>query len=577
MLNLLLHSGLISATPWACVLTLLAVVISWRRARAGREAVPARALLLCGVLLILALTHVAAYVPGEPYFNGDETRHVMTGVYCRDLLLDRPIGQLRDYSVRYYVQYPALGLLVWPPFFYFVEGVWMLAVGTCFLAGQVLVGLFAAMACVYLFLLAERTHGRGTAALAALFLALSPLFFELSSRVMLEVPALAWGLMAAYHFHRYLGNERRLHLALCCLATALCALTRFDGVFLVPFFLVWLAGARRLRLLGRREVLLGIAGAILLIAPFYALTAIEMGGAHLKAVSEGTSATSSRFLAARNFLFYPLCVPGQIGWFLLLPAAIGLLAVLHPTRRPASWPYLAMVAATYVTFTPLAELEARHAIYWMPALAVFAADGCRVLTDWLSARRPALLVLCGVVLLGTGWQTWQRQGLYVRGYEEAARYVIDNSRETPVCLFDGFLNGDFIYQVRRHDPGRRLWVLRGDKLFYGMLSDPHGGYEEWVKSENEVLDLIFTYDPEFIVVEDPQVYFDLPGPRRLRKVLLDHPDRFHLEKTFWISSNHITFRGKHLLVYRNRLRNPKRAEIREIKMLGLGGTLQVRP
>src|SRR5213078_2563735 len=109
-----------------------------------------------------------AYVPGEPYFNGDETRHVMTGVYFRDLLLDRPVDQFRDYTVRYYAQYPALGLLVWPPFFYFVEGVWMLILGTCFLAGQVLIGLFAAMACVYLFLLADRTHGRRTAVLAAL-------------------------------------------------------------------------------------------------------------------------------------------------------------------------------------------------------------------------------------------------------------------------------------------------------------------------------------------------------------------------------------------------------------------------
>jgi hypothetical protein len=394
---------------------------------------------------------------------------------------------------------------------------------------------------------------------------------------LLEVPALAWGLMAAYHFHRYLTDEHRLDLTLCCLATALCALTRFDGVFLVPFFLVWLAGVGRLRLLGRREVLLGIVGVVLLVAPFYAMTAIEMGGAHLKAVSEGTSETSTRFLATQNFLFYPLCVPEQIGWFLLLPTAVGFVAALHPTRRPVSWPYLAMMAATYVTFTPVAELEARHAIYWVPALAVFAADGCRILADRLSARRPVLLALCGVILLGTGWQTWQSQGLYVRGYEQAARYVIDNSRETPVCLFDGFLNGDFIYQVRRHDPARRLWVLRGDKLFYGVLSDPHGGYAEWAKTPDEILALIFTYDPEFIVVEDPQVYFDVPGARLLRQVLHDHPERFHLEETFQISSNHITFRGKRLLVYRNHLRNPKRADIREIKMLGMGGTLRVRP
>jgi hypothetical protein len=544
----------------------------------GRASLPSWGPLLSGVLVVLGLAHVAPYVPGEPYFNGDETRHLMTGVYFRDLFLDLPVGNFRDYSIRYYAQYPALGLLVWPPFFYFVEGIWMLILGTCFLAGQVLVGLFAAMACVYLFLLADRTHGRRVAALAALFLGLSPLFFEFSSRVMLEVPALAWGLMAAYHCHRYLEEERRLDLALCCLATALCALTRFDGVFLAPFFLVWLAGAGRLRLLLRREVLLGIAGAVLLVAPFYALTAIEMGGAHLKAVREGTGETSTRFLAGENFVFYPLCIPKQIGWFLAVPALIGFLAALSSARRPASWPYLALMAATYVTFTPMAELEARHALYWVPALAVFAADGCQLITECLPARRPVVLApLCGVILVGTGWQAWQREGLYVRGYEEAARYVIAENRATPVCLFDGFLNGDFIYQVHRHDPARRLWVLRGDKLFYGMLSDPHGGYAEWAENEKEVLRLIDTYDPEFIVVEEPQIFFDLHGARLLRQVLRDHPDRFTLKETFRIASNHGTFRGKQLLVYRNGQRNPKRADLREIKMLGLGGSLRVGP
>ncbi|HKB38023.1 MAG TPA: hypothetical protein VKD72_16370, partial [Gemmataceae bacterium] len=354
--------------------------------------------------------------------------------------------------------------------------------------------------------------------------------------------------------------------------------------FLAPLFLIWMTGAGRLRVLGRVEVLLGLAAAVLLVAPFYLLTARELGGAHLRAVKEGTGATSTGFLAPENFLYYPVHIPEQIGWAMIVPALVGFVAALRAERRSSSWPYLAMMAATYLTFTPMAELEARHAIYWVPALAVFAAEGCRLIADW-GARivggktRGAVLrwSLYGMVLVGTGWITAQDQGLYVRGYEEAARYVVENNEQTPICLFDGFLNGDFIYQVRRHDPARRLWVLRGDKLFYAVLSDPHGGYAEWTKTQEEVLDLIFKYDPELIVVEDPQIYFDLPGARLLRQVLQDHPERFRREKTFSLSSNHVTFRGKRLLVYRNLLRNPKRAEVLEIKMLGLGRSLQASP
>src|SRR5262249_16291084 len=156
----------------------------------------------------------------EPFYNGDETRHVMTGVFFRDLYVDRPVTHPRDYAVRYYAQYPALALLVWPPFFYAVEGGFMLAFGTSFLAAKALVGLFAALACVYLFRLVLRTHDAPTAALAALLLGLAPLVFDFSRQVMLEVPTLACALVALYHFLSYLNRPRRRDLALCAVATA---------------------------------------------------------------------------------------------------------------------------------------------------------------------------------------------------------------------------------------------------------------------------------------------------------------------------------------------------------------------
>src|SRR5438067_2438447 len=89
---------------------------------------PVRA--LAGVLLVVVLAQVIAFVPSEPFYNNDETRHFMTGVYVRDLLRDLPApGELRAHADRYYVQYPALGLLVWPPAFYGIEGLCFLIVG----------------------------------------------------------------------------------------------------------------------------------------------------------------------------------------------------------------------------------------------------------------------------------------------------------------------------------------------------------------------------------------------------------------------------------------------------------------
>ena len=66
---------------------------------------------------------------------------------------------------------------------------------------------------------------------------------------------------------------------------------------------------------------------------------------------------------------------------------------------------------------------------------------------------------------------------------------------------------------------RKLWVLRGDKLFYSMLSEPAAGYKDHAHSEEEVLALLAKFDPEWIVVEDPQVHYELPGATMLRAVL----------------------------------------------------------
>lgn len=532
-----------------------------------------RVVLLPGVLTVLAAVHLAFHQPGEPHYNGDETRHVMTGVCVRDLLVERPpLSDLKGWTVRYYLQYPALGLLVWPPLFYLAEGVWMLLFGTSFLAARLLIGLFAAIACGYLFALVRRSHGDATAAVAVLTFGLSPLVFELSQHVMLEVPTLAFVLAALYHMDRYLESDRGFDLVLGTLATAAAPLTRIDGIVLLPLFVLLLFGRQKLSVLLRWQVLLAVAVAIGMVLPYYLFAARQVGGAQLLAATQGTNATSTGFLAPQNFIYYPRSVPGQIGWFATPFAIVGLLASLAPMRRLIAWPYLALVAATYFTFTPLAEVESRHAIYWVPALAVFAAEGCRLVAA--GQRDPVTRVAIRVVMvLGTGMLAVLQPLKYVRGYEMAAEYVVTHTRDSDRVLFDSYLGGNFIYQVRRHDPDRKLSVLRGDKLLYAMLSDPHAAYKENAATPQEILDILYRFDPEFIVVESPQIYFKMRIPDLLLEVLEANPERFQLEQSIPIESNHREFRNRQLLLYRNLKRNPTPERGLELEVLGLGRTI----
>ncbi|MBY0514286.1 MAG: glycosyltransferase family 39 protein, partial [Gemmataceae bacterium] len=340
------------------------------------------AALFLGTVAAVAAAHLATDPTTEPFFHNDESRHVMTGVFVRDALYDLPTSAAdpKGYAVGYFRQYPALGLITWPPFFYAVEGVAMAACGTsyttarCVLAGFVLLGGW------YFFRLMARTHGRWPAALGLALFLFAPLVYEHSRRVMLEVPALALVLASVFHFERYLDAARRRDAVLACLFAALAALTRFDGVVLLPYFLVRLVPGGRLRLLLRRPVLAGVALALALTVPYYLFTLSVYGGGIGRAAGDGTRPEDTSFLDPRNVTFYPACLPDQVGWPVVVAALVGLIAT---ARRPQAGPYLALAAATYLTFTPLAELEPRHTIYWVPAVAGLAAAGAARATGLL--------------------------------------------------------------------------------------------------------------------------------------------------------------------------------------------------
>src|SRR5436309_3320138 len=89
-------------------------------------------------------------------FYGRANRHAMTGVFVRDAHADLPASATdpKGYAVRYYVQYPALGIVTWPPLFYAVEGLAMWLFGTSYLTARIVVYLFALLGGIYAYRLA---------------------------------------------------------------------------------------------------------------------------------------------------------------------------------------------------------------------------------------------------------------------------------------------------------------------------------------------------------------------------------------------------------------------------------------
>jgi len=520
------------------------------------------------VLLTVVFVHLMRSPYGEPWKNNDETRHVMTGVFFRDAIHDAP-ASLRDpkgYAERYYTQYPALGLIVWPPFFYVVEGAVMAVLGTDYAVARGVLTGFALLATFHFLRFAKKMLGGAETSLALAVFLLGYLMLDLSRHVLLELPTLALVLGSIVHFEAYLTQGKRRDALLVCGFAAAAALTRFDGVVLLPYFGLRLVMLRRFSVLLHGSVLIGIAGAALATVPYYAFTWLHYGQGLSTAATQGTIQESSGFLALRNFIDYPLFVRWQVGFAAVF---FGIIGAVVPGGFRRFGPAYALFAATYVAFVPLAEPEMRHAVYWLPAVAVFAARGAMVF--WQRFGRTVGTI--GVVALvgGTTLQAVWDPGWTVRGYEDAAIHVLTKRETDRPVLMDGVLNGGFIYQIRRHDPERKVQVLRGDKLFYAMLSDPRSGYTQFAADEAELLKLLHDADPEWIVLEQPQLfYMHLHGATLLRETIAKYPERFRLEYVVRIGGNHDEFTTGRLELYRKLDRNPHPIAPSAVPVLGLG-------
>lgn len=523
-----------------------------------------RALLLVALPVVL---HLVCTRPVEPVFGGDSNRHVVTSIFFRDYLTDTiTSGQLsnpKDYAERYYEQYPALGLLVWPPLFHGVCGVAMMIFGTSAEVARMVVLLSFIVSCWCMYRMAGRVIDKDRAAAVTILYSIAPLIFDYSRDVMLEMPTLALVMISVDQFDLWLRNGRHRSLYIAAISAALAALTRFDAAVLLPFYLImFLLQGGWLKLFSRHIVIASVV-AMVLVGPVYLVILKETGDLHVRQAAESVGGsedgTANGFLAAKNFWYYPASLVEQSCWTVAVLCGLGFLASWSRERRRQNAVFLALMVATYVTFSPLAELRARHAIYWMPAVAFFAVAGLEVILGLLnrpsacepqgasrrvtnhalnnpqpaasalplSQRRLPLAVAAYAFLFATAAHGSMLLTTYrVEGYSTAADTVLKSSKPGDTIFFDGWWDGNFTYHIRHLDPSRSRSVLRGDKLLYDFLCVPSTDFQQYVENDREIVEKFIEANPQFVVLENPQFFETIAVAEQLRELVKAHPEIF---------------------------------------------------
>jgi hypothetical protein len=180
-----------------------------------------------------------------------------------------------------------------------------------------------------------------------------------------------------------------------------------------------------------------------------------------------------------------------------------LLGIVHSALRrdrPA-WLFVlwsGSVLACIVLVTGTIEPE-RLSIYWIPPLLALAATlATRASRDAIGAAIATLLV-CTVAY--QAWLGVRRPAQTARGYEDAARFVVQQPRSATILFSGEADSGLFVFFVRKHDPGRTQIVLRADKVFTTSFM-AHASVEERISSPDEIYPALRRYGTRYVIIED---------------------------------------------------------------------------
>jgi hypothetical protein len=424
-------------------------------------------MLVTAILLIaVSLLTLSAPQSGDFWFS-DAPRHAMDGIFWRDFFSDLPIFNAKQYAFDYYLKYPALTILLYPPGFAWTAAVVYAVFGISSLSAQLVVGIHYLAAAIGAFFLVRRWLGaRSALAVSLLFIGIHEVALW-GRQVMLEIPTYAFALWCAHFFLKYTDTKKPAYLYLSILLLTAGAYTKQTIVFLGAVFAVSLLHGFGWRIIRNKDVWIAFFMCVVLLAPL-AFMGMAFGDVNIRNVISGFSEGMSR-LSLKNWLYYFTALPRQLGWPILTAAC--LYPLISLIKRKWQLPpivlgfFIAWICCGYIFFSLLAVKEPRHSLLILFPFTLFAILAVRGI---LKTKYGTLLAVAFSVFNLATVVAFDKVP-YVAGYREAAQYVCQHAPRNSSILFAGQRDGSFIFNMRVNPAGKDLYILRADRLLTKVI------------------------------------------------------------------------------------------------------------
>ncbi|NOQ14759.1 MAG: 4-amino-4-deoxy-L-arabinose transferase [Methyloprofundus sp.] len=499
-------------------------------------------------LLILALATAAMFLnsPHMGNFSWSETsRNALNGVFVRDFIRDFPISDPVGYATQYYLKYPALTILFYPPLFYFLSAPFYSLFGVSHTTAliPVMLSYFALGAGTYF--LCRRWFSWGVAVGGALLLMGAPEIALWSRQVMLDIPCFAFLVCAVCFLFRYLDSHKPSDIYIATLLF-LCALyikqtVIFMGMVWVTVF--FLCHGRKL--LSVRHIWFVSAGFVIGLIPLIIIT-VKFGAQNIESVLDSSNPNVASS-ALYEWVWYMMQFPAQLGWPVIILAIAGLLlSLLSKTNRLPKRDMIVLgiwFLTGYLFFSAIDLKGARLDIFIFLPLVIIALLPIERLIS--GSLKPIVSITLGISMVIITLMT--QLVPKVSGYKQAVDVIADIAHKNSVVLFSGYRDGSFIFNMRAREDRHDLSILRADKILLEVKLQRKSGVIEKGYSEDEIANMLNNYGVHYIVAQS-DFWTDIEQMARLQRVL--RSDRFEEIMRIPTRSNYNN-KDRELRIYRN--------------------------
>jgi 4-amino-4-deoxy-L-arabinose transferase-like glycosyltransferase len=490
-----------------------------------RSALPGTIILACACAILL----LTAPTNGD-FWWFEAPSHAMNGVFIHDFVAAMPWRDPVGFAIDYYMRYPAVTILFYPPLFPIVEAFFFAVFGVSHFVAQLTVTAF-----LVAFALGARQLARlwmpDAAAVGVALTALGlPLVTFWGRQVMLEMPAYAFLIWSTYYLVRYLDDEQTWQIILAVVLLVAGLYVKQTIAFVALVFAVMLVWRHGLSVFAQRRLWIAVAIAVVLLAPLVAIT-LRFGSLEKDFV---TGAAASHGPISSSLGYYAGLLPAQAGIVVLgLAVLFVVLEAVAPQRGwrdPLLVTSLVTFAVGYVFFTAIHLKDERYTIHILAPLALFAVAALYRLTPARLAGPACFLFGLGVFAYGTTAVAVP----WIDGHKAAAELVAALAPERTTIMFHGQRSASFIFNLRANSPRSDLHVLRAEKLLVHYRSGRNADTYPLAVSRPDIEGYFTRFRIRYVVFESG-FWTDIETIATLESMLSAAP--FHLIRVVSVAAN----------------------------------------